>query len=267
MYKAIINIVKKEILYMIRSPKAIFFELILPIVNFIPILLTVWFLVETNGSEHLHQSIGTTYVNNYYIVVLISFVFINMAEASGCLLETELYLGTFEQILMTPTNATTLVKGWYLFSLFKSFVYILIFIIFSIFLVDITIINIPLLLILMVIMLILALALGVIVQAITMYMKQSDTIIATLVGLVPILSCISYPIDVLPYWLKIISQLLPTTYLFDLLKYSFSKSSLIFSLEKELLILIITSIIFIIFSLNFYRLLFRRVKKCGITMM
>lgn len=267
MGKSMLSIVKKELLYMFRSPKAILFEFFLPLVNFLPIIFTVWYAENRNGTAIVSQALGTTYINNYYIVVLLSFVFFNMAETPGNLLETELYLGTFEQILATPTNAFAMIRGWYLFSLIKTTLYISIFVVFSLLFAETSVINIPLVLFLLIALLIQAYGFGVIIQAITMYMRQADSIVSTLIGLIPILSCITYPLNILPQWVRSISMILPTTYLFDLLKYAFSGSKLLLPIKSEIILLVIVSFGFIIFCMIFYRILLRKVKKCGVMMM
>lgn len=264
MKSATFNIVKKELLYMIREPKAIIFELILPLINFFPIILTVWYIEKQNGIEVISQALGTSYVNNYYIVVLLSFVFFNMAETPEILLETELRLGTLEQIMYTPTNIYSMIKGWYLFSLIKTLGYIFVFIFFSLAFADIKVMNIPLIILLISALLIQAYGFGIIIQSITIYMRQAEAVISTLMGIIPIISCISYPISVFPKWIQIISLFFPTTYLFDMLKYAFSGSKLLLPIVLEMMLLFVSTLGLFVFSISFYKKFLRRAKECGI---
>lgn len=263
MFKAIKGVLKKEFIYMYRSPKGTMFEILLPIINIIPLLLTVCFLNNNFGNAAFVEYTNTNHMNNYYCVTLLGLVFINLSESSGYLLEREMYFGTLEQIWLAPNSSRALIFGWYIFLALKSLLHFMIFMGISFFMIDISIVNFPLLLILLLILMIFAFGLGVIIEAITLYFRQADAIVSTIMGLIPILSCVSFPINVLHPVVQQIAKLLPTTYLFDLIKHSLAGSRLIFDMQVELMVVVASSVLFVIISFRFYYKMYKKAKKCG----
>ncbi|MCL1934988.1 MAG: ABC transporter permease [Defluviitaleaceae bacterium] len=264
MYKEIFSIINKEFLYFIRQNKVIFFEIILPITSFLPLILTVWFLEGNTSYENFAYFVGTEHINNYYVIAFFGFIFFNISENLATLLERELYLNTLEQILLTPIKYISIIIGWFIYLCIKSIIYITVFYILAILIIDTSVVNIPLLLIGFTLMMLHSFILGTVMVIITLYLRKADAIIFTLVGILPIISCIVFPIQILPLSIQLISKLLPTTYLFDLIKYSLSGSRMIFDVWVTVLILFISSLIMFFLSIIFYKKSFERLKICGI---
>lgn len=74
-------------------------------------------------------------------------------------------------------------------------------------------------------------------------------------------SCVYYPLDSLPQWMQIISKCLPTTYIFEGMRYAYLNNSLslelLFKSYGITIILLFTSYFFFIYSLN-------QAKKIGV---
>ena len=263
MIRQVKGIVKKEIIRTLRHPQIILFEIMLPIISFIPLLITTLSLRIQSGDSIFVQLTGTQSMINYFFTLLFYLIFVNLSEGSGYLLQNESEMGTLEQIIISPYKSISLILGWYSFLLLKMIVYFLIFATLSVFVLDLSALNPLLLLISFLFMMIYSFGLGIIITAITLRFKQADAIVFSIVGILPIISCVTFPIELLNDNLQFLSRILPTTYLFDLIKHSLSGSYLMLPIYLIIIILSIGSVVFIFLSVLFYKNMFRRIKKCG----
>ena len=124
-------------------------------------------------------------------------------------------------------------------------------------------INYPLLILTFMLLIIISVIGGIFISEISLRFKQSDSIIYFITMIIPILSGISYPVKVLPVYIRYISYVLPTTYAYDLLRKSILDTRTIMDTEYEMLVLFILILLYgFIFLKLFYKVI-RRVELCG----
>lgn len=259
---------KKELLFLVRYPLQIIFEVILPVINMLPAILLAIYLMSSNHIESFEKATGT---KNYFVFISIGVVFSifnSIQEQTGYVLSKEMWMGTLEQIWVTPIKKFNLILGWIFFSLIKAILYIigsiiilkLIFIYLNI---SFSVYSLPLLTLSVLLLLAISICGGIIMCSITLSIKQVDSFVFLITGAVPLLSGITFPISVLPPKIQMISKVLPTTYVFDLIRHSILRSTTILDPTKELVLVFLYVIILMIASVFIFKLLKRRVEKCG----
>lgn len=264
-------VVKKEFILLFRHKLQFFYEIILPVVKIIPTILFGIFLVNSVGTNKFNDITGNGNVIAYISLSIIFSIFIDVQEQIGYYLENEMWMGTLEQIWLTIVNKYFLFICLIIYTTVKSIIYSLIS--FSFMMLAIKLgtgnyvisikIHIILFTILFCILILVSVNIGIIISGITLRYRQSDSIVYFITLIVPILSGITYPIIVLPVYIRWISYILPTTFVYDLLRYSLLRTNTIFYIHTEMIILILELILYSILSFKIFIKIVERVKKCG----
>lgn len=259
---------KKELLFLIRYPMQIIFEILLPVINMLPAIFLAIYLTSSNDIKSFEKVTGT---NDYFVFISIGIVFSifnSIQEQTSYVLSKEMWMGTLEQIWISPVKKINLVLGWIFFSFIKAILYtiasaIILKFIFIYLNISFSIYSLPLLVLSVLLLLAVSICSGIIICSITLNIKQVDSFVFLITGAVPLLSGITFPISVLPPKIQMISKVLPTTYIFDLIRHSILRSNTIFEPIMELTLVFFYVIIMMIISVFIFKLLKRRVEKCG----
>jgi ABC-2 type transporter len=261
-------IVYKEIKLLFRHKFQLFYEIILPIIKTIPAILLGLYLVKENGSAYFKEISGTDTVIPFICISIIFTIFTDIQEQIGYFLENEMWMGTLEQLWLTPVKKFSLVGSWLIFALIKSLLYGTIAFFTVLLMVNnkekfFNNINYPLLILTFMLLIIISVIGGIFISEISLRFKQSDSIIYFITMIIPILSGISYPVKVLPVYIRYISYVLPTTYAYDLLRKSILDTRTIMDIEYEMLVLFILILLYGFASLKLFYKVIRRVELCG----
>ena len=261
-------IVYKEIKLLFRHKFQLFYEIILPIIKTIPAILLGLYLVKENGSAYFKEISGTDTVIPFICISIIFTIFTDIQEQIGYFLENEMWMGTLEQLWLTPVKKFSLVGSWLIFALIKSLLYGTIAFFTVLLMVNnkekfFNNINYPLLILTFMLLIIISVIGGIFISEISLRFKQSDSIIYFITMIIPILSGISYPVKVLPVYIRYISYVLPTTYAYDLLRKSILDTRTIMDIEYEMLVLFILILLYGFASLKLFYKDIRRVELCG----
>ena len=261
-------IVYKEIKLLFRHKFQLFYEIILPIIKTIPAILLGLYLVKENGSAYFKEISGTDTVIPFICISIIFTIFTDIQEQIGYFLENEMWMGTVEQLWLTPVKKFSLVGSWLIFALIKSLLYGTIAFFTVLLMVNnkekfFNNINYPLLILTFMLLIIISVIGGIFISEISLRFKQSDSIIYFITMIIPILSGISYPVKVLPVYIRYISYVLPTTYAYDLLRKSILDTRTIMDIEYEMLVLFILILLYGFASLKLFYKVIRRVELCG----
>lgn len=261
-------IVYKEIKLLFRHKFQLFYEIILPIIKTIPAILLGLYLVKENGSAYFKEISGTDTVIPFICISIIFTIFTDIQEQIGYFLENEMWMGTLEQLWLTPVKKFSLVGSWLIFALIKSLLYGTIAFFTVLLMVNnkekfFNNINYPLLILTFMLLIIISVIGGIFISEISLRFKQSDSIIYFITMIIPILSGISYPVKVLPVYIRYISYVLPTTYAYDLLRKSILDTRTIMDIEYEMLVLFMLILLYGFASLKLFYKVIRRVELCG----
>lgn len=264
----IFAIVAKELSILKRHPLQLFYELLLPFVKSLPIILLGKHLIDNNGALSFSQTTGTDNSILFLGLSILFTIFIDIQEQVGFYLEREMWMGTLEQLWLTPVKKIGLIGGWIAFAMVKAIIYglvtCLLLFIFTANLMEIIInANFILFFIVFVLLLLISVSNGIFISEISLRFRQSDSIIYFITFLIPVLSGVAYPIEVFPMPIRFISLLLPTTYAYDLMRYSILNTFTIFELWFELIILIILIIIHMFVAIKLFDSLVKRLEKWG----
>ena len=235
-------IVYKEIKLLFRHKFQLFYEIILPIIKTIPAILLGLYLVKENGSAYFKEISGTDTVIPFICISIIFTIFTDIQEQIGYFLENEMWMGTLEQLWLTPVKKFSLVGSWLIFALIKSLLYGTIAFFTVLLMVNnkekfFNNINYPLLILTFMLLIIISVIGGIFISEISLRFKQSDSIIYFITMIIPILSGISYPVKVLPVYIRYI--------------------------EYEMLVLFILILLYGFASLKLFYKVIRRVELCG----
>lgn len=208
---------------------------------------------------------GTT---NELLFIILFTVFIDIQEQVGYLLENEMWMGTLEQLWMTPVKKITLVIGWVFFALIKAVVYGTISMLTIVLLTSRDLgywanINFPLLVFAIFSLFLTSVITGIFISEISLRFRQADAIIFFITMIIPLLSGISYPISTLPNPIRYISYIFPTTYIYDLIRFSMMNTRTITYAGIEIFIVVFLIAANFIFAVSIFNSIIRRLEKCG----
>lgn len=266
--RVFLSVAKKEILLIIRHPFQLFYEVLLPVVKMIPCIMLGSYMLLKNGEAIFLSKTGTTDEILFISLSVLFTVFIDIQEQVGYFLENEMWMGTLEQLWMTPVKKLALVMGWVLFALIKAVTYGAISMITIVFLTNDnweywSNINIPLFAFSIISLFLISVVNGIFISEISLRFRQADAIIFFITLLVPLLSGISYPISILPNPIRCFSYILPTTYIYDLIRFSMMGTYTITSVNIEIVIVILLIGISAFFAIRIFSAVIRRLEKWG----
>ncbi len=268
MFRYITAFMKKEALWLVRHKAQMTFELLLPIIGIIPVLIYTAYILSQSDISSFAAITGTEQYFEFFCISIVFTIFSIIQEQTGNVLANEMWMGTLEQIWMAPVPKTFLMFGWLSIGLVKAVLNCIISlaILYAVFFfgrVSFTIYNVPLLLFSILLLMAISFAIGMVICSISLKLKQADAIIFFITGLIPIICGASYPITVLPQSIQIVAKLLPTTYAYDLIRHAFINTTTIFPIAVELVVLCVQTIIMIGIAIGIYKRVCRRVEECG----
>lgn len=266
--KVFLSVAKKELLQICRHPFQLVYELLLPAVKMIPCILLGSYMLHENGDATFLSKTGTTNEILFISLSILFTVFSDIQEQVGYFLENEMWMGTLEQLWMTPVKKMTLVIGWIFFALIKAVIYGTISMLTIVLLTSGNLgywanINFPLFVFAIFSLFLMSVVNGIFISEISLRFRQADSIIFFITLIIPLLSGISYPIDILPRPIQFISYVFPTTYIYDLIRFSMMNTYTITSIGREIFIIISLIAINIIFANMLFNSVIRRLEKWG----
>ncbi|MDO5100576.1 MAG: ABC transporter permease [Eubacteriales bacterium] len=266
--KVVLAIIIKELKILKRHPLQLFYELLLPFAKSFPAILLGKYLMDNNGAGSFSQTTGTDNSVLFLGLSILFTIFIDIQEQVGFYLEREMWMGTLEQLWITPVKKIGLIGGWITFATIKAVIYglaacSLLFIFTANGIETIMNANFTLFFIVFVLLLLTSISNGIFISEISLRFRQSDSIIYFITFLIPVLSGVAYPIEVFPKAIRVISLLLPTTYAYDLMRHSLLNTYTIFELRVELIILIVLILIHMFVAIKLFDSLVKRLEKWG----
>ena len=266
--RVFLSVAEKELLLVIRHPFQLFYEILLPVIKMIPSIMLGSYMLLKNGKTIFLSKTGTTDEILFISLSVLFTVFIDIQEQVCYFLENEMWMGTLEQLWMTPGKKLALVMGWVLFALIKAVVYGAISMLTIILLTNgnweyWSNINVPLFAFSITSLFLISVVNGIFISEISLRFRQADAIIFFITMIVPLLSGISYPTSIFPDPIRYVSYILPTTYIYDLIRFSMMGTYTITSVSIEITIVILLIGISAILAICIFSSVIRRLEKWG----
>jgi len=263
MIRKIFALLKKELLIEL-SYKLSFILSILASFSSILIYFFIDKLFGGNVSPFLNE-----FGVDYFSYVLIGMAFFNYIGTGigsfSSRIRLEQMQGTFESLLLCPIKISTLLASMGIWNIiFASLNLILYFFAGKfIFGIDFSNINFLSTFTILILTIISFSSLGIISASFTLYFKRGNPLSWLVNTLEGVLGGVYFPIAVMPPLLQIVSKFLPITYAIRALQLSIYKNYSIFQLQKELLILLILSIILLPLSFKIFKFSFNKARYSG----
>lgn len=266
-FTAIFAVFKKELRIMLRYPSWFIPMLIWPVIFPFGYLFTAKALSGTgNDSLAAFQTIaGTTDYTTYMLIGTTIWMWINtMLWSFGTSLRVEQMRGTLESNWLCPIPKISLLLGYSMFQLLTSAVYIVVSVIeFKIFY-SFEFIGSPLLALLVIIISIPAVyGIGFIFASLVMWAKEANSMVFLVRGIMTIFCGITYPLAVLPNWMRSVSEIIPLTYSINALRAVISSGATISDIKREIYILIISGSILMLLGILSFIYTQKKVKGSG----
>lgn len=219
-------------------------------------ILTYYFvakLVGTTGAKYL-----ASYGGDYFSFVLIGIAFsgylmISLRGFSESVRDEQM-MGTLEAMLVTRTDATTIITLstlWnFIFASFRVFLYLMIGILLG---VNLTNANILGGLIILVLTIVCFSSIGILSASFIMIFKRGDPINMLFMSTSELFGGVFFPIELMPTWLQTISHLLPMTYSLNGMRHALLQGYSLQELAPEVGILVFFSVLLLPVSLLAFR--------------
>lgn len=214
--RTIMAVYKKELLMLVRYPiwiiQLFFWPLIFPLLY---ILSAVGYSgPDMSGLQNFQQLTGTTNYMTYIIIGTITWMWVNMLLWTfGSYLREEQMLGTLESNWLTPTKRFDLLIGAGLMSLTIVLFMNIIAIIEYMFIYKIQFEANPLMwFFIYLIMIPGAFGIGSLFSSLVLLLRETNALVNVARGIIMIVCGITFPVLVLPNWLRAISYTLPFTH-------------------------------------------------------
>lgn len=229
-----------------------------------------YFVAELIGEAPSVQQSLSRYGGDYFSFVLIGIAFSNfLAVGLGSFstsIRGEQMMGTLEAMLVTPTRLSTIILSssqWsFAFTSLRVGMYLLLGAVF--FGVDFSNAKVLPALAALVLTVIAFSSLGIISASFIMIFKRGDPIAWIISTSSTLLGGVYYPISILPEWLQGFSYLFPITYALDAIRLSLLQGEGFSSdVGRDLLALVVFSVITLPISLVVFRYAVSRAKKDG----
>jgi ABC-2 type transport system permease protein len=228
-----------------------------------------YFVAKLIGDAPSVKNSLDQYGGEYFSFVLIGIAFSNfLAVGMGSFssnIRGEQMMGTLEAMLVTPTRLPTIILSssqWsFAFTSLRVGVYLLLGALF--FGVNLGNANVLPALTALVLTVIAFSSLGIISASFIMIFKRGDPLAWIISTSSTLLGGVYYPISILPDWLQGLSLLFPITYALDAIRLSLLQGYGFAGISRDLLALVLFSLITLPISLLVFRYAVRRAKKDG----
>jgi len=229
-------------------------------------ILTYYFvakLVGTAGAPYLKP-----YGGDYFSFVLIGVAFSTylMVSLRGFSesIRDEQMMGTLEAMLVTPTDTTTVITLSALWSFIVASVRVFFYLLIGLLLgVNMTGANVFGAFIILILTILCFSSIGILSASFIMIFKRGDPINMFFMSTSELFGGVLFPIEVFPWWLQIVSSVLPMTYSLNGMRHALLQGYSMQSLAPDILILILFSLILLPLSLFTFRYAVGRVKDEG----
>lgn len=229
-------------------------------------ILTYYFvakLVGTAGAPYLKP-----YGGDYFSFVLIGVAFSTylMVSLRGFSesIRDEQMMGTLEAMLVTPTDTTTVITLSALWSFIVASVRVLFYLLIGFLLgVNMTGANVIGAFIILILTILCFSSIGILSASFIMIFKRGDPINMFFMSTSELFGGVLFPIEVFPWWLQIVSSVLPMTYSLNGMRHALLQGYSLQSLAPDIFILILFSLILLPLSLFTFRYAVGRVKDEG----
>lgn len=267
MLGAAFAVFKREMRIMLRYPSWFIPMLIWPVIFPLGYLFTAKTLSGTgNASLDAFQTVaGTTDYTTYMLVGTTIWMWINsMLWSFGSCLRIEQVRGTLESNWLCPVPKISLLFGYSLFQILTSFVYIIVSVIEFKFFYNFEFIGSPLLALLIILVSIPAVyGLGFVFASLVMWAKEANSMVFMVRGIMTIFCGITYPLAVLPNWMRNISEFIPMTHSVNALRRVISSGAVISDIKREIYILLISGAILMVLGIIAFNYTQNKVKETG----
>ncbi|HSH36920.1 ABC transporter permease [Schnuerera sp.] len=261
------TVFKKEWRIMLRYPSWFIPLLIWPVIFPFGYLFTAKALSGTgyNSLAQFQSITGTTDYTTYMLIGTTIWMWINtMLWSFGSSLRVEQMRGTLESNWLCPIPKISILFGYSVFQLLISIIYIVVSIIEYKIFYNFKFVGNPLLALLIILISIPAVyGIGFIFASLILWVKEANSMVFLVRGIMTIFCGITYPLAVLPNWMKKISQVIPMTHSINALRAVISSGATIGQINKEIIYLICSGTILMILGILSFFYTQRKAKDSG----
>lgn len=266
-FAPIFAVVKKEWKIMLRYPSWFIALLIWPIIFPFGYLFTAKALsgVEASSLAQFQTVAGTTDYTTYMLIGTTVWMWINtMLWSFGSSLRMEQMRGTLESNWLCPIPKISILIGYSISQLLSSIIYMIASIIeFKIFY-NFKFIGNPLLALFIILISIPAVyGIGFIFASLVLWAKEANSMVFLVRGIMTIFCGITYPLAVLPNWMRKVSEFIPVTHSVNALRSVIASGATLSDITKEINFLIISGIILMILGILSFFYTQKKAKKIG----
>ncbi|CCQ92783.1 putative ABC transporter permease protein [[Clostridium] ultunense Esp] len=252
-FTPVFAVVRKEWRIMLRYPSWFVSLLIWPVIFPFGYLFTAKALSGTGGSSlsQFKSIAGTTDYTTYMLIGTTVWMWINsMLWSFGSSLRMEQMRGTLESNWLCPIPKISILFGYSISQLLISIIFIMVSVVeFKIFYNFVFVGN-PLLALLIILISIPAVyGIGFIFASLVLWAKEANSMVFLVRGIMTIFCGITYPLAVLPNWMKKISQFIPMTHSINALRAVIASGAKIGDISREINFLIISGIILMLLGI------------------
>jgi ABC-2 type transport system permease protein len=267
LFKAAFAVLKKEMRIMFRYPSWFIPMLIWPVIFPFGYLFTAKALSGTGtDSIAVFKSIsGTADYTTYMLIGTTIWMWINtMLWGFGTSLRVEQIRGTLESNWLCPIPKISLLLGYSIFQLFTSIIFMVVSIIEFKFFYNFEFIGSPLSALLIIIISIPAVyGIGFIFASLVMWAKEANSMVFLVRGIMTIFCGITYPLAVLPTWMRRVSDFIPLTHSINALRAIISSGTTISDVKREIYILLISGAVLMVLGILSFNYTQKKVKESG----
>jgi ABC-2 type transport system permease protein len=213
--KVIFAVAKKELMLYLRYPVWVIFDALMPLLWVLSSVIYSKALVGTSYSTYLAALANTGDYVSFIVVGMIvsSFAFSTLWGMSYAL-RGEQWSGTLETTFLAPCSRFSILLGKAFSSMLTTSIWVFLQLTLSalVFNLKIKVLNLPIALLLLLIALPSFLGMGFSLAGIVLEFKEHNAFVNFLSAFLGLLLPISYPLVVLPTFLRYLSYLLPPTY-------------------------------------------------------
>lgn len=263
----IFSVVKKEWRIMLRYPSWFISFIIWPIIFPFGYIFTAKALsgMESSSLAQFQSIAGTTDYVTYMLIGTTIWMWNNtMLWSFGSSLRMEQMRGTLESNWLCPIPKISILFGYSISQLLMSLIYISLSVLEFMIFYDFKFVGSPLLALLILLVSVPSVyGLGFIFASLVLWVKEANSMVFLVRGIISIFCGISYPLAVLPNWMKPISKFIPMTHSVNALRAVISTGATMDDISGEMLFLIMSGIILMLLGLLAFFYTQRKAKTLG----
>jgi len=258
---------KKEFKIAFRYPTWFISMLIWPILLPLGYVFTAKALSGTDTSSLVSFATltGTSDYKTYMLIGTVMWSWMNSILWSfGTSLRVEQVRGTLESNWLCPVPKISLLLGYSLFDMIFSIIYIPIIVLEFKLVYNFHFVGSPLLALLVLLVSIPAVyGIGFIFASLVMWVKEANSMVFLVRGMIMVFCGITYPLAVLPNWMRNVSKFIPITYSINALGAVITEGVSVGDIKSEIFILLIFGAVLMTLGLLAFNYTQKRVKSSG----